>query len=145
MFLVDAVIDRLKLLPATVLRSVDGIADMQALMAANRLPQVTPAAHVVPAGMQAVPPQDVAGGYIQQVTEVVGVVVTLRGNDTQGKAALPRLREIIDAIMTQLCGWEPDGAYSQFQFSRGAVLSLDEKGLVYLLEFQIPFLLRSDP
>lgn len=145
MFLVEAVIERLKLLSPAVVRSVEGIADMQALMASGRLPQVTPAVHVVPAGMQGGQPQDVTGGYIQPVTETVGVVLTLRGNDTQSKAALPRLREILDAIMTSLCGWEPDGAYAQFQFSRGAVLSLDKEGLVYLLEFQIPILLRNVP
>jgi hypothetical protein len=144
MYFVEAVIDRLKLLPPTVLRSVEGIADMQALMVAKRLPQVTPAAHVVPAGLQGLQPLDVAGGYIQQVMETVGVAVTLRGNDTQGKGGIDRASLIIRAIIEQLSGWAPDDAFSQFQFSRGAVLSLDQEGLVYLLEFQTPFLLRSD-
>lgn len=144
MFSVDAIIDRLKQLPSTTLRTVDGIADMQALMRNNELPQVTPAAHVVPAGLQGGQRLDVAGGYVQSLTETVGVVVTIRGNDAQGRAALPRLRQIVSDVMDQICGWSPIEGGDQFQFARGAVLSLDKEGLVYLLEFSLPTQMRSE-
>lgn len=143
MFSLEAVIERLKQLPPAVLRSVDGIADMQAIMNSNRLPQITPAAHVVPAGLRAGARQDTAGGYVQPVVEVVGIVITIRGNNAQGKAALADLKAIILPVMDHLIGWSPEG-FDQMEFSSGTTVRLDAEGLVYLLEFTIPTHLRAD-
>jgi hypothetical protein len=74
---------------------------------------------------------------------VIGIVITIRGNNAQGKAALTDLKAIILPVMDHLIGWSPEG-FDQMEFSSGATVRLDAEGLVYLLEFTIPTHLRAD-
>lgn len=143
MLSVDAVRIRLAALGTTVLRRVEGAADFMALRKANALPQVTPAAHVIPGGLRGGARQDTAGGYIQDYEEVVAVIITLRGNDPEGQRALAALDPIITAIIGAICGWAPVPGPGDFRLARGSVASMDAEALVYLLEFAIPRQLRS--
>lgn len=143
MLSVDAVKARLQTLGTGVLRKVEGAPDFMALRKANALPQVTPAAHVIPGGLRGGARQDTAGGYIQDYEEVVAVIVTLRGNDPEGLRALVALDTIITAIIGAVCGWAPAPGPGDFRLLRGSVASMDAEALVYLLEFAIPLQLRS--
>lgn len=138
---IDAVVARLKAeVPA--LRTVAEAADMMALMAANALPAHGPAAHVVPAGLRGGKSEASAGAFIQDITEVVGVVITFRNTDATGKKALAQAPAIIMAILVAIAGWAPPDAPGVFALVRGTVLRMEATTLVYLLEFSIPLQLR---
>ena len=57
---------------------VKGAADLAALMRDNQLPQQTPAAHLLPLGLQGGRGESGAGLYTQMVEEAVGVVLSFR-------------------------------------------------------------------
>lgn len=143
MLLVDDVAARLQSLVPTHLRKIEGAVDMMALMKAGALPQVTPAAHVVPAGLRGGQRRDAAGAFVQDYEEVVGVTITIRGNDPEGKRALVRVSSIVGAVVGAVCGWAPDQAAGDFRLLRGQVARMDAEALVYLIEFAIPLQLRS--
>lgn len=142
MMLVEAVTARLQGLVPTDLRKVEGAADMMALMKANALPQQTPAAHVVPVGLRGGARQDVAGAFVQDIEETIGVTITMRGNDPAGSRALSRVGGVIAAVIAALVGWGPDNEPGEFRLVRGVVLRIDAEALVYLIEFAIPLQLR---
>lgn len=142
MLVVEPAIERLRTLVPDLLRSVGGAADMMALMKTSALPQNTPAAHVVPAGMRGADQVDAAGLFIQNLEETLGVVITLRTNDATGRRGLDQMQAIISAVITRICGWGPDDAPGEFRLLRGSVAKMDAEAFVYLLEFAIPMQLR---
>lgn len=139
---VDAVIARLKAeVPA--LRTVAAAADMMQLMKANGLPQITPAAHVVPAGLRGGSAEAMAGAFIQNITEAIGIVITFRNTDAAGAKGLAQADDVITDILTAVAGWGPEDAPGVFALVRGSVLSMEATTMVYLLEFSIPLQLRN--
>jgi hypothetical protein len=123
------------------LRTVEGAANMAALMASNGLPQQTPAAHVVTLGIQGGDEEAMAGAFIQSVTEVVGVIVTWR-MVVQTDRAVADVETLIDAITQAVAGWEPEGAMAPFRLLRGQLVTMNKGTLVYQLDFAIPNQLR---
>ena len=123
------------------LRTVEGAANLAALMASNGLPQQTPAAHVVTLGIQGGDEEAMAGAYIQSVTEVVGVIVTWR-MVVQTDRAVADVEMLIDEITQAVAGWEPEGAMAPFRLLRGQLVTMNKGTLVYQLDFAIPNQLR---
>ena len=123
------------------LRTVEGAANLAALMASNGLPQQTPAAHVVTLGIQGGDEEAMAGAYIQSVTEVVVVIVTWR-MVVQTDRAVADVEMLIDEITQAVAGWEPEGAMAPFRLLRGQLVTMNKGTLVYQLDFAIPNQLR---
>lgn len=135
--LIDAVIKRLEEQVPQLAGRVEGAAQLADLLARRALPPVTPAAHVVPLGFQGRAPIASAGAFIQPLTEVIGVLITIRGNDRTGERALRDLRPFLQSVIVALAGWAPDDQIDVFQFLRGSIVSMREGTAVYQLDFSI--------
>ncbi len=120
----------------------EGAAQFADLMARKALPQVTPAAHVLPLGLQGGQVQSAAGMFVQGVEEVVAVVLTFRSHERTGSGALAPLDQVIRAVIDAIAGWGPDSAVGAFSLRRGAVISMAAGTIVYQLEFSISDQLR---
>lgn len=140
--LVADVIARLDAQVAALSGRVEGAAQFADLMARKALPQVTPAAHVLPLGLQGGQVQSSAGLFVQGVEEVVAVVLSYRSHERTGSAALVPLDQVIRAVIDVIAGWGPDAAVGTFALRRGAVISMAAGTIVYQLEFSISDQLR---
>lgn len=117
---------------------VDGALDLARLQRQNQLPQTTPAAFVIPAGLMGRDPDTVTGLYRQTYIETVAVVIVLRHHDD------PRATRSGD-VLNGIC-WDVIGAVagvefgetcSQAVFRRGGLVSLTDGAAVYQLEFAL--------
>jgi hypothetical protein len=120
----------------------EGAAQFADLMARKALPQVTPAAHVLPLGLQGGQVQAAAGLFVQSIEEVIAVVLTFRSHERTGSASLAPLDQVIHAVIDALAGWGPENAVGVFALRRGAVISMAAGTIVYQLEFSISDQLR---
>lgn len=145
MALVGDVIDRLDARVAALRGRVSGAAELADMMRRNALPQVTPAAHVLPAGIQAGRDQAATGLYIQSVDRAIAVVVTVRSHDASGARALGELDTLIDEVITALAGWGPDGAMGVFRLMRVPPPDIAAGTLVQEISFVLPDQLRITP
>lgn len=140
--MIPDVIARLKAQVPALEGRVEGAAELATLMRQNALPQVTPAAHVVPLGLQGGRADAAAGLFRQDVDSLVGVMLTLRTNSRTGGAQLPDLTGLIDAVIAALAGWDPPGAIGVFRLSRGQLVTMAAGTLVYQLDFALADQLR---
>jgi hypothetical protein len=140
MALVDDVIARLKAQVPALQNRVEGAADLTALVARGELPQVTPAAHVVPAGMTAGSVRTAnTGFYSQAVGRLVSVVLAFRGRDKTATRGLDGVSGVIDAVLAAICGWTPDPATTGVFEMRGLrLVSMAGDALVYQIDFVLP-------
>lgn len=134
--------DRLNTNVPALTGRVEGAAAFAELMRQNALPQVTPAAFVIPLGLQGGAADVVAGLYRQEVREIVGVMLTLRSFSRTGEQALPELDQLIDAIVNAVAGYAPADAIGVFTVARGSIVSMSAGTLVYQLEFSLSDQLR---
>ena len=141
--MIDAVIARLKDQAPALGGRVEGAAEFTALMQQNALPQSTPAAHVLPLGLQGGRAEAAAGAFTQLFDEAIGVVLTVRGHDQTGARALAKVSDLIRDVIAALIGWGPDNEIGVFQLSRGQLVSIRAGVLVYQLDFTITDQLRS--
>lgn len=88
---------------------VAGALDFASLTEAGKLPTRTPVAYVIPAGLLGGRATAVAGGYVQDMEEVVTVMLALRSHDKPGGRAADPLRALVGAVLDSLCGWRPVG------------------------------------
>lgn len=121
---------------------VDGAIAFADLMRRNALPQQTPAAHVLPLGLQGGGAEVVTGLFRQDVAEVVGVLLTLRSFTQTGSGALPELGQLIRAVIDAIAGWGPDAAIGVFRLRQGHLVNMSAGTIVYQLEFSISDQLR---
>lgn len=121
---------------------IEGAAAFAALLKQGALPQQTPAAHVVPAGLRGGAVSAVTGLTRQAVTETFSVVLTIRSHDRVGDGALEPLDALLPAIIAAIVGWQPPDAIDVFALTRGAVVSMSAGTLVYQLDFSLPMQLR---
>lgn len=140
---VGAVIARLKAMVPD-LRSVEGAAEMQALIRAKALPQVTPAAHVIPVGLRGGAESSVSAPYVQDVEETVGIVLTFRATDPASARALEEPSTLIWAVLGAVLGWGPDDQPGVFRLVRAGTQTMETGTLVYLIEIAIQLQLRID-
>lgn len=140
--LVRPVMDRLDGAVPDLSGRIEGAASLTALVKANALPPVTPAAHVVPLGLRGHEPAAVSGLYRQVVDESVSVLLTVRSYDRVGDAGLDPVDALVPQIIAALCGWQADGTLGPLRLVRGGVASLTAGALVYQLDFSAPTQLR---
>ncbi len=139
---VAEVMTRLKALVPGLARRVEGAADFAELMRRNALPQQTPAAHVLPLGLQGGREDAIAGAFRQDVVEVVGVLLTLRTFSQTGAATLPELNLLIRDVINAVAGWGPAEAVGVFRLARGHLVTMSAGTIVYQIEFSISDQLR---
>lgn len=132
MALVDDVIARLKAEVPVLQNRVEGAADLGALFGRGELPQVTPAAHVVPAGIAAGRAGGSIGHYSQKIDRQIAVVLSFRGRDKASTRGLDGVEAVLDAVLAAIAGWTPDPATTGVFALRGArLVSIPADALVY--------------
>ncbi|MFN3834635.1 MAG: hypothetical protein ACK4NO_01905 [Glycocaulis sp.] len=140
--MIDTVITRLKAEVSDFSGRIEGAAEFAVLMRQNALPQVTPAAHVLPLGLRGGQGQTGAGAFRQEVEEVIAVLITLRAHSRTGREVLPDLDALIRKVITSVVGWGPDDAIGVFRLTRGQLVSMSAGTLLYQLDFAITDQLR---
>lgn len=121
---------------------IEGAIAFADLMRRNALPQVTPAAFVLPLGLQGGTADVVSGLYRQEVREVVGVVLVLRSFSGTGEKAVPELDQLVGAIVNAVAGYGPSDAVGVFVLSRGSIVSMSAGTISYQIEFTLSDQLR---
>lgn len=114
-------------------------ADLAELIRQNALPQSAISAFVLPLGLRARSEGDAtSGAFTQAIDELFGVVLVVRvAGDVTGAKALPKIDELVWAIVNAVCGWGPDDAIGTFRLSRGQLLSTAAGASQYQLDFAI--------
>lgn len=137
--------DRLTALVPELAGRVEGAAAFAELMRQNALPQVTPAAFVIPLGLQGGGAEAVTGLFRQDVQEIVGVMLVLRSFSRTGEQALPELDALVGAVLSAVAGYGPADATGVFRLVRGALVSMSAGTIVYQIEFSLSDQLRIAP
>lgn len=143
--LVGAVIAQLGARVPELAGRIEGAAELSALMRENRLPQVTPAAHVLPLGLRGLQADAATGLFRQAVDETVAVVLTWRGYEASGGRALSPLDALIDAVIAALAGWGPEAAGGVLRLARGQLVAINAGTIVYQIDFTLTDHLRIAP
>jgi hypothetical protein len=136
------VIDRLKERVPQLASRVEGAAHLAQMMAANQLPQVTPAANVIATGLSGGTPDAAAGVFRQAYDETVTVYLTFRNVQGPGGNALDLFDEVKWAVIAALCGWGPETAVGVFRLVRGQVVNMATGTLLYQIDFALGDQLR---
>lgn len=144
MFQASSVIDRLI---ATVpeLGSVEGAAELAALL--NAPPQIwaKPRAHVVPMGIRGGQVLGATGAYVQDIEVAFSVYVSIASHgDAKGKRSMQDVSALQNKIITALCGWVPTGLTTggDVRLGRAYLAELKPGLLVYAMDFNLPDQMR---
>jgi hypothetical protein len=133
---------------------IEPAARLSDMMARNQLPQVTPAAFVLPLGLRGGRADAAAGLFRQALTETVGVVLFVRSaGDATGARATEQLVPLRNAVIRRIVGWAPPSDWlaneqgggetvGVFALSRGELLSMQAGMLTYQLDFALDDQLR---
>lgn len=142
--MIDAVIARLK--ARTTLRSVEGAASLQRLMANKVVPAGTHAAYVVPLGLQGGTEESITGLFRQTLTEAVGVILIRNAwGSARGGNVQDELSADIQMVIAALAGWAPQSGPGVFRVVRGQLVGSENSAVVYQLDFAIPTQMRITP
>lgn len=146
MTLSEAVIDRLKERVPALAGRVEGALDFAQLLASGQLPATTPAANVMPFGLQGGRADASAGAFRQEYTDNVAVLLTLRtaggGAGGQIDRARDMLGELVIAVLRAIAGWAPGEEIGVLRLTRGALITARRGVLVYQIDFAIDDQLR---
>lgn len=140
--MIDAVIARLESQIPELEHRVQGAGHMAELARSGGLPQVTPAAHVVPLGIRPSPANGGSGSYTQEIAEMIGVILTIRDHSAEAKRVLADLRGFIFRIIEAIAGWVPPGGVSNFTFARAELAGSSKGTFIYQIDFAISDQLR---
>lgn len=143
MFRLDAIRERIEALVPVLAGRIENAAQFATLVERNQLPQVTPAAFVLPGGLRGGAADMATGIFRQNFDEMVSVVLADRvAADPKGGKALdgitPMVRDVVDAI----CGWGPDDAIGIFTLGSGELVGSTAGVLVFQLDFNLSDQLR---
>jgi len=112
-------------------------------IAKNRLPQVSPAAFVLPLGLRGGAASAAAGMFVQSLDRLMGVVLVVRSaGDPLGARLADTLEPLIDAVIQGFAGWAPDGAIGVFRLQRAELVSLAEGAATFQIDFVLDDQLR---
>lgn len=142
---VDDIIARLKDRVPDLGGRVAGAAEFAALTATGAVPQVTPAAHVIPSGMSGGAHHAQTGGYLQGIDRLYSVVLTLKSGDAAGSRVLARVSQFIDDIVRALAGWAMGDRVGVLVFRRAQLARAAAGVFAYELTFSIADQLRIIP
>lgn len=122
---------------------VEEAAELAALVRDGALPQRSPAAFVLPLGLDGREPGSVAGLFRQNVDETIAVVLVLQAlGDPKAQRALTELATLIDQVVNAVCGFQPAGAIAPLQLRRGRLVSVSAGTIIYQIDFALPKQLR---
>lgn len=143
---VAAVIDRLNAQVAEISGRVEGALEFADLIERNVMPQVTPAAYVIPVGMRGRPADAAAGLYRQTYDDVVAVVLFISNSgDASGGGAIPEISTLVDDAVRAIAGWAPPGAIGVFEMNAGDIVEIANGAVAYQIEFSLAGQLRFEP
>ncbi len=109
----------------------------------GNLPQVTPAAFVLPLGMRGGQPDAAAGMFRQFYDDVVAIVLVVEfAGDATGGRALPPIDALVRAIVDAMAGWGPGNQVGVFRLMAGRLVSVAAGTVIYQLDFAINDQLR---
>lgn len=127
------------------LGSVEGAAELAALLASPAQVYARPRAHVVPMGIRGGPVQDVACAFVQAIDVQFAVYVSFAAHgDRKGAKGLEDVSTTQNAIIAALCGWVPAGltTHGEIRLGRAYLAELKPGLIVYALEFAVSDQLR---
>lgn len=124
---------------------IEGAMELADMIARKALPQVTPAAHVVPLGMQGGVANSANIFFTQEFDEAIGVLITLRTYTATGARAADQLEVLKLAVISAVVGWGPDTAVGVFRLLRGQLVSMEAGTVVYQIDFALMDQLRIAP
>lgn len=118
---------------------VETAAELSELVRRKALPQASPFAFVLPAGLQPHNSGEAGAGiFVQNVDESFAVVLFVRASgDITGGRTLPTIDALVWAVIEAVCGWGPDDAVGVFHLRRGQLLSAEAGAVIYQLDFGI--------
>ncbi|GIT85406.1 hypothetical protein [Roseobacter sp. OBYS 0001] len=140
--MIEDVIARLQAEIAELDHRVEGAGAFAEMMRAKRLPQHTPAAHVLPLGIAGRAADSSAGAFTQMLEETVGIILTIRDQGAMARRVLGDLRGFIFRIIEAIAGWGPTDSVGVFRFARGTLVSSSAGTFVYQMDFTIADQLR---
>lgn len=140
---VNAVRDRLRATCPDFGGRIEGAAELSQLKRERLTPQRTPAAFVLPLGLDGETPDAASGLYRQSYRDAIGVLIVVAyAGDATGAKALPGLDALIWSAVSALAGWRPADEIGVFELSRGRLLELEAGTVIYQLDFAIEDQLR---
>lgn len=143
MFRLDDIRHRIEALVPALVGRVENAGQFAQLIERNQLPQVTPAAFVLPGGLSGGAAEASAGIFIQSFDEVVSVVLADRvAGDAVGGKALDGMTPLVIDVVTAICGWGPDDAIGIFTLRSGELVGSQNGVLVFQLDFAMNDQLR---
>lgn len=144
---VAAIIDRLGAQVPTLGGRVEGALEFADLVADNIMPQVTPAAYVIPIGMRGRPADVAAGLYRQGYDDVIAVVLFISNSgDASGGGAIPEISTLVDDAVRAIAGWAPaDHPIGVFEMSGGDIVEIAGGVIAYQIEFALGSQFRFTP
>jgi hypothetical protein len=140
----QTIIDRLKT-EVPSLGSVEGAAELAALLAAPPQVWTKPRAHVVSLGIRGGPVVAAAGGFIQSIEWTFAVYLTFVAHgDRRGARAMVDVTATQNDVILALCGWEPPetAIAGQMRLTRAYLAELKPGTIVYAVEFAVADQLR---
>ena len=145
MIALQSIIDRL-LANAPGLRSVQGAAELAALLASKKPMTGQPFAHVVPNGMRGAEVSAATGLFVQNVEHLFAVYLTIPATaDRAGSKALPDVLSLQNEVIAALVGWAPADVSGVFRLARAGLQRFEPGIIVYVIEFAIADQLRISP
>lgn len=137
--LVDLVAQRIDGQVPALAGSVEFIAEFAALIESGALPQRDVTAYVVPLGFD-----DRGGGddtvnvHTQMIADTVGVLLCVKARgDVKGAKALPKIDELVNAVVDAVAGWAPNDQVGVFRAVRGRLIPGGSGIIVYQIDFDI--------
>lgn len=126
------------------LKRVEGAKRIEDMAEIGRLKHQTPAAFVVPLGLQGRDEQSMSGLFVQNLVESIGVILVIHKASPVSERVLETLDTFIRTVAEALVGWSPGGTIAgAFSLVRGALVPMrDPKTVVYQLDFSINDQLR---
>jgi hypothetical protein len=127
------------------LRSVEGAAELAALMASKPQPTAGIAAHVILTGLRGA-----AADAAAEIEETLAVILTISApGDRKGARAGDQLGAVVTSVILALAGWAPASSWEPdsetvgvFRLARAAVQRMEPGIIVYAIEFAITDQLR---
>ncbi len=121
---------------------IEGAANFVDMLARNALPTQTPAANVIPTGLQGGKAGAISGAFTQSMSNTIAVMLTLRTYDRTGEKGVDRADVLIRDIVNGLAGWAPGDEVGVFVLRNSRLVNMSAGTLVYQIEFSIDEQLR---
>lgn len=116
---------------------VKAAADLAALQKSGGWPGVTPAAHVIPAGLLGGAEVPVFPAFRQKVDRLWSVILTIRSHDATGARWIDRVEELEADILDAMLGWAPLDHAECFTLKRAALIRFEAGTMVRELTFAL--------